>query len=112
MGLTEDEARAQGCQIQIGQFPFAANGMATVLGERTGAVKVISEAKHGQILGVHIIGPHATNLIAEAALAMRLEATPQEIGATIHAHPTLAEALMEAALDVTGDTLHFLSPNR
>jgi len=112
VGLTEDEAVAQGHQIQIGRFPLAANAMATILGERTGAIKVISEAKHGQILGVHIIGPHASNLIPEATLAMRLDATPQEIGATIHAHPSLPEALFEAALDVTGETLHSLSQNK
>ncbi len=112
VGLTEDEAVTQGHQIQIGRFPFAANAMATILGERTGSIKVISEAKHGQILGVHIIGPHASNLIPEAALAMRLDATPQEISATIHAHPSLSEALFEAALDVTGDTLHSLSQNK
>ena len=112
VGLTEDEALAQGYQIRIGRFPFAANGLATILGERAGTIKLITEAKYGQILGVHIIGPHATDLIPEAALAMKLDATPQEISSTIHAHPTLSEALMEAALDVTGDTLHFLSPNR
>jgi len=112
VGLTEDEALAQGYQVRIGRFPFAANGMATILGERTGVIKVITEAKYGQILGVHIIGPRATDLIPEATLAMKLDATPQEISSIIHAHPTLSEALMEAALDVTGDALHFLSPNR
>jgi dihydrolipoamide dehydrogenase len=111
VGLTEDEAQTKGYQLQIGKFNFAANGMATILGERTGTVKLISEAKYGQILGVHIIGPHAADLIPEAALAMKLDATPAEISSTMHAHPSLAEALMEAALDVTGDTLHFM-PNR
>jgi len=112
VGLTEDEARAQGYQIQVGRFPFAANGMATILAERTGTIKIISESKYGQILGVHIIGAHAADLIPEVALAMKLDATPGEISSTIHAHPSLSEALMEAALDVTGDTLHFLSANR
>jgi len=108
VGLTEDEARGQDYQIQIGRFPFAASGMATILAERTGTIKIISEAKYGQILGVHIIGVHATDLIPEAALAMKLDATPAEITSTIHSHPSLSEAMMEAALDVTGDTLHFL----
>jgi len=112
VGLTEDEALAQGYQTRVGRFPFAANGMATILGERVGVIKIITEAKYGEILGVHIIGPHAIDLIPEAVLAMKLDATPQEISSSIHAHPTLSEALMEAALDVTGDTLHFLSPNR
>jgi dihydrolipoamide dehydrogenase len=112
VGLTEDEAVARGHQVQIGRFPFAANGVATVLGERSGTVKIISEEKYGQILGVHIIGPRATDLIAEAALAMKLDATPAEISSTIYAHPSLSEALMEAALDVTGDALHFFSENK
>ncbi len=112
VGLTEDEALAQGHQLRIGRFPFAANGMATILGERTGAIKVVTEVEYGQILGVHIIGPHATDLIPEATLAMKLDATSQEISSSIHAHPTLSEALMESALDVTGDTLHFMSQNR
>ena len=112
VGLTEDEAIAGEYQVQIGRFPFAANGMATILAERTGTVKVISEAKYGQLLGVHIIGARAADLIPEAALAMKLDATPREISSTIHAHPSLAEALMEAALDVTGEALHFLPANK
>jgi dihydrolipoamide dehydrogenase len=112
VGLTEAEAVARGHQVKVGRFPFSANSMATILGERRGLVKIITEAKYGQILGVHIIGPHATKLIAEATLAMKMEATPQDIVATIHAHPTLSEALREAALDVTGETIHFLSKNK
>jgi dihydrolipoamide dehydrogenase len=112
VGLTEEEATAQGYQIKVGRFPFTANGMAIILGERRGLVKIIAEQKYGQILGVHIIGPQATGLIAEATLAMKLEASPQEIVATIHAHPTLSEALREAALDVTGETIHFLPKKR
>jgi dihydrolipoamide dehydrogenase len=108
IGLTEAEAKAKGIKLKIGRFPFGANGLATVMGERTGLVKVISEAQYGQILGVHIIGPQASNLIPEAALAMRLEATPFEIASTIHAHPTFSEAVMEAALDVDSETIHAL----
>ncbi len=112
VGLTEEEAIAQGYQIRIGRFPFSANGMAAILGEQRGLVKIITEQEYGQILGVHIIGPQATSLIPEATLVMKLELTPQEIIATMHAHPTLSEALWEAALDVTGETIHFPSQNR
>jgi dihydrolipoamide dehydrogenase len=112
VGLTEEEALAQGYKLQIGRFPFIANGMAEILGEPGGLVKIITEQKYGQILGVHIIGPRATSLIPEAALAMKLEATPREIIATMHAHPTLSEALWECALDVSGETIHFMSRNR
>lgn len=112
VGLTEEEAVARGYEVRIGRFPFAASGMAAILGEQRGLVKIISDQKYGQILGVHIIGPQATSLIPEAALAMKLEVTPQEIVATMHAHPTLSEALWEAALDVTGETIHFPSRNR
>jgi len=112
VGLTEQAALAEGYQIKVGKFPFAANGMATIRGDRTGTVKIISEVKYSQILGVHIIGPGAGDLIPEAALAMKLDATPREIAGTIHAHPSLAEALMEAALDVFGETIHFVSQNK
>jgi dihydrolipoamide dehydrogenase len=112
LGLTEARAKEEGYDLRIGRFSFGANGMATILGERTGTVKVITDGKYGQILGVHIIGPQASNLIPEAALAMKLDATPVEIATTIHAHPTLSEALMEAALDVNGDTLHSISANK
>ena len=112
VGLTEEEAVAQGYQIKIGRFPFVASGMAAILGEQRGLVKIITEQKYSQILGVHIIGPRAADLIPEATLAMKLEVTPQEIVATMHAHPTLSEALREAALDVTGETIHFSSQNR
>ncbi len=109
VGLTEEEAVAQGHQVRIGRFPFTASGMAMILGERRGLVKIIAEQEYGQILGVHIIGPRATSLIPEAALAMKLEATPEEIIGTMHAHPTLSEALWEAALDVSGESIHFHS---
>jgi dihydrolipoamide dehydrogenase len=109
VGITEDEARAKNLQIKIGKFPFVANGMATILGERRGLVKFIVDAQYNAILGVHIIGPHATELIAEATLAMKMDFTPQEIIATIHSHPSLSEAVREAALDVSGETIHFIS---
>lgn len=112
VGITEEEATSRGYQVQVGRFPFAGNGMATILGQRTGMIKVITEEKYGQILGVHIIGPQASNLIQEAALAMKLDATPEDISLTMHGHPTLSEALWEAAKDVSGETIHFISQNR
>jgi len=112
VGITEDEATARGYRVRVGRFPFAGNGMATILGQRTGMIKVITEEKYGQILGVHIIGPQASNVIPEAALAMKLDATPEDISLTTHSHPTLSEALWEAARDVSGETIHFISQNR
>jgi len=112
VGLTEQEAAAQGHEVAIGRFPFAANGMAAIMGEKRGLVKVISEPKYGQILGVHIIGPQATCLIAEAVMAMKLESTVDDILATIHAHPSLSEAIWEAAADVKGRAIHNLSRKR
>ena len=109
VGITEAEATSQGYQVKVGRFPFAANAMATILGERRGLVKIVTEEQYGQILGIHIVGPRATDLIAEATLAMKLEATPQDIVSTMHAHPTLAEAFHEAALDVSSETIHFLA---
>ena len=112
VGLTEEEARAQGYETKTGRFPFSANSTATILGERRGLIKIISEQKYNQILGVHILGPRATELIAEATLAMKMEATVPDIVATLHAHPSLSEAMHEAALDVTGETIHYPSKNR
>ncbi len=112
VGLTEEEARSRGYEIKTGRFPFSANSIATILGERRGLIKIISESKYGQILGVHILGPRATELIAEATLAMKMEATVPDIVATLHAHPSLSEAMHEAALDVTGATIHYPSKNR
>jgi len=106
VGLTEEDAIKKGYQIKVGRYPFMANAMATILGERKGLVKMIVDAKYGQFLGVHIVGPHATELIAEATLAMKMDFSPTEILATIHSHPSLAEAVKEAALDITGETIH------
>ncbi len=100
VGVTEDEAVAKGYKVRVGRFPFAGNGMAAILGQRTGMVKVIKEERYGEILGVHMIGPRTSDLIAEAALAMRMEGTPGEIAKTFHIHPSLSEALWEAARGV------------
>ncbi len=96
IGLTEAEARQQGYDVKIGKFPFTANGKARILGQASGFVKLVSENKYDEVLGVHIIGPSATELIAEAGVALSHEATAESLMRTIHAHPTLYEALGEA----------------
>jgi dihydrolipoamide dehydrogenase len=102
VGLTEAQARAQGHQVRVGRFPFTANSRATILGKHDGFVKVVADEKHGEILGVHIIGPEAFELIAEAVTAMNAEATVETMMQTIHAHPTLYEAVGEAFNAVYG----------
>jgi dihydrolipoamide dehydrogenase len=106
VGLTEQEAAGRGYDVQVGKFPFRPNGKALALGERDGFVKIVAESKYGQILGVHIVGPHASDLIQEATMALTLEATLDEFEATMHPHPTLTEALAEAALAAMGRPLH------
>ena len=106
VGLTEAKARELGYKVKVGKFPFSASGKARILGEEEGFVKIVSEEKYDEILGVHIIGPHATELIAEACVAMQLESTAEELGRTMHAHPTVAEAVMEAAEGVHGMAIH------
>lgn len=107
VGLTEQEARQKyKDNIKIGRFPFIASGKALTLGERQGFVKIISDSKYNEILGVHILGPNATELAAEAALAIKLECTAEELADTIHAHPTLSEAVMEASFDLLGEPIH------
>ncbi len=95
VGLTEAMAREKGYQVKVGKFPFSANSKASIVGQHEGFVKVVSDAKYGEILGVHIIGPQATELVAEAVTAIELEATVDDIMFTIHAHPTLAEAMLD-----------------
>ena len=102
VGLTEAQAKAQGFEVKVGKFPFVGNSKATILGHHEGFVKVIAEAKLGEILGVHIIGPHAYELVSEAVTAMEAEATVDSMMATIHAHPTLTEAVGEAFNAVYG----------
>ena len=106
IGLTEEKAKEAGYELKIGKFPFMASGKAFAIGEREGFVKFIFDAKYGEILGVHIIGPEATELIAEAGLAKSLEATGESIIKTVHAHPTLAETLMEASAAAYGEAIH------
>lgn len=106
VGLTEQKARDEGYDVKVAKFPFSASGKARILGEEEGFVKIVSESKYDELLGVHIIGPHATELIAEACVAMQLESTAEELGNTMHAHPTISEAVMEAAEGIHGLTIH------
>ena len=102
VGLTETKAREAGYNIKVGKFPFTANSRASIVGQHDGFIKIVSDAEYGEILGVHIIGPQATELIAEAVAAMELEATVEDLMWTIHAHPTLAEAMLDASNSVYG----------
>ena len=102
VGLTEAQAKEKGYDVKVGKFPFAGNSKATIVGSHDGFVKVVSEAKYGEILGVHIIGPQATEIVAEAVAVLELEGTVEEMMYTIHAHPTLAEALLDGYGAVKG----------
>ncbi|MGM9926192.1 MAG: dihydrolipoyl dehydrogenase [Bacillus sp. (in: firmicutes)] len=106
IGLTEAEAREKGYNVKVGKFSFKGIGKALVLGESDGFVKMVADQETDDILGVHMIGPHVTDLISEAGLAQVLDATPWEVSHTIHPHPTLSEAMGEAALAVDGKALH------
>lgn len=106
IGLTETEAVARGYEVKVGKFPFRGVGKALVYGEVDGFIKIISDGKTDDLLGVHIIGPHATDLISEAGLAKVLDATAWEITQMIHPHPTLSEAYLEAALMMDGQAIH------
>ncbi len=106
VGLTEKKAKERGYDVKAGKFPFTASAKARILGDANGLVKFVSDKKYDELLGVHIVGPHATELIAEACAALELEATSESIAKTIHAHPTLSEAIMEAAEDVLGHSVH------
>ncbi len=106
IGLTEDQAKEQKLEYKVGKFPFSANGRARTAGETEGFVKIIRDAKYGEILGAHIVGHHATELIHELVVARENEFTVEEIDLAIHAHPTLSEAVAEAALDSMGRMIH------
>ena len=106
IGLTEEQVKAKGLAYKVGKFPFSANGRARTSGETDGFVKIIRDAKYGEILGAHIVGAHATELIHELVLARENEFTVEEIDLAIHAHPTLSEAIGEAVLDSMGKLLH------
>lgn len=110
VGLSEQQAREAGHDVLVGRFPFLASGRARTAGETDGLVKVVADRKYGELLGVHIIGPEASEMIPEGALALKLEATLEDITTTIHAHPTLAEATMEAVLNASGYAIHLPKP--
>jgi dihydrolipoamide dehydrogenase len=107
VGLTEKQARDAGYDVKTGKFPFLGNSKATILGSHDGFIKVVAEAKYGEILGVHAIGPLTTEIIAEAVTALGLEATLDDMAATIHAHPTVWEAMGDAFNSVRGLTINF-----
>ncbi len=107
VGLSEEEARKAGHSVRVGRFPLAANGKSVIAGDTEGMVKIVSDERYDEVLGVHIVGGPATDMIAEGALALRLEATLDEIVTTIHAHPTVSEAVSEAALASRGRAVHF-----
>jgi dihydrolipoamide dehydrogenase len=106
VGLQEEEARAKGHDVKTGQFPFAASGRALSLMETDGFVKIIADSRTDEVIGVHMVGPEVTELIAEAALAIEMGATSEDIARTIHAHPTLPEAVMEASEAVHKMAVH------
>jgi dihydrolipoamide dehydrogenase len=106
IGLSEAKARERGYDVAVGKFPFSANGKARILNDTTGFVKIVAEKKYDEVLGVHIIGPRATELIGEAGAAMKLEATSEDLVRTIHAHPTLSETMHEASEAVEGHAIH------
>lgn len=106
VGLSEEKAKKEGYKVKVGRFPFQANGKAQALGETEGLVKIVSDTDSGEILGVHILGSEATEMIAALGLAKTMEATPEEVARTIYAHPTLSEAIGEAALAITGKPIH------
>jgi dihydrolipoamide dehydrogenase len=110
VGSTERQAIERGYAVKVGRFPWAALGKASILGETEGLVKVVADEKYGELLGVHIVGPHATDLIHEACVALQCEATVEELFRTVHAHPTLAEAVMEAAHGVFDNPIHYMPP--
>ncbi len=107
VGLTEAEATSRGFDVATGRFPFSALGKAGILRHPEGFVKIVRETKYDELLGVHILGAHATDLIAEACVALRIESTTEELFRTMHAHPTLSEAVMEAAHAAFGHSIHF-----
>ena len=106
IGLTEEKAKESGYEVEIGKFPYSASGKARAIGEREGLVKLIFDKKYGELLGAHIFGAEATELIAELGIAKTLESTPFELSKTIHAHPTLSEMIMEAAGNAMGEAIH------
>jgi dihydrolipoamide dehydrogenase len=105
-GLTEEAAKAEGHDVRVGKFPFAALGRAMTLRETDGFVKVVTDKPSGRVLGIHIVGPSASDLISEAVLALEMVSTAEDIALSVHPHPTLGEALMEASAAALGKAIH------
>ena len=112
VGLTEAEAKAKGLSVTVGAFPYAANGRALSVAEPDGMVKLVSDSKKGTLLGCHIVGAEASNLIAEATLAIEMGAHVEDLALTVHAHPTLPETIMEAAEVALGHPIHIFKPKK
>lgn len=112
VGMTENQARDSGYNIKVGKFPFSALGSAIIRGSTDGFVKVIADGDSGNILGIHIVGPHATDLISEASLAIEMVAKPEDVALTIHPHPTLPEAISEAMDDLLGRVIHVVKRSK
>jgi dihydrolipoamide dehydrogenase len=106
VGLSEEAAAKTGAKIRVGRFPLAANGKSVLSGDALGMIKIVSEDRYGEVLGVHIVGGPAADMIGEGGLALRLEATLEEIVSTVHAHPSVSEAIGEAALASWGRAIH------
>jgi len=106
VGLTEEEAKQSGREIRVGKFPFSANGRARTMGESAGFVKFIADAKTDALIGAHLVGPNVSELVAEVVMAFEFDGSSEDIGITVHAHPTLAETVKEAALGVLGRSIH------
>jgi dihydrolipoamide dehydrogenase len=112
VGKTEQELKASGVDYRVGSFPFAASGRALAANDTQGMVKVIADGETDRILGVHVLGPQASELIAQAVIAMEFDACAEDLGLTMFAHPTLSEALHEAALGVAGHAIHMVNRKR
>ena len=106
VGLTEEEVKQSGREYRAGKFPFSANGRARTMGESAGFVKFIADAKTDALLGAHLVGPNVSELVAEVVMAFEFDGSSEDIGITVHAHPTLAETVKEAALGVLGRAIH------
>lgn len=106
VGLTEEGARAQGFEITVGRFPWSANGRARAIGETDGFIKIVRNAHYGELLGAHIVGPHASELIGSLVIGRLLETTVEELELAVHPHPTLSDSIPEAALDAVGKAIH------
>ncbi len=106
LGYTEAQAKEAGYEIKVGKFPFMPNGKAQAIDDKAGFIKIIADAKYGEILGAHLVGPDVTEMLPELSLARFMEITPAEIARTVHAHPTLSEVLAEAAHAVEGHPIH------